>query len=388
MGHGKAGVVSRLYSGKPLRCLLLALTLAMMAMLHGTAPAHANGIALSGSFYRQEFKIPQGAKLSAPGVYVIVFNDTASDVNIRMLSNAPYGVNVEFSSERFVLETGEQKRINIAIDVAGDAAPGNYELNVVAESYVEEQEGIKLLGAAGQNATLSITGESGGLEIATITPDGTPLVAVIRVYRLTDGQKYELAYSDNGVLSARLAPGEYLVEAFMGGEKLDEETIQVKTGEISRLQPALKTAYLEGIFIEPVYRGGKEIIAARLIYTINNLDKQIPRARVDLVINRGGTAPERLTLATLAPLDTGRASLSYNYILPEGWQDGPDYRLQRELYVGDKLYASSGKLNPGAPNGSSVPTIPSVNTTLAVVVFSSFFVLAIAVLLLRRRRVQ
>lgn len=87
---------------KQLRAGWLALlSLLLMASLLMAPPAFAGGLAMSGSFYRQEFEIPQGTSLNTPDVYVVVFNNSDEEFNIRMTTETPTGVELLLSEKDF-----------------------------------------------------------------------------------------------------------------------------------------------------------------------------------------------------------------------------------------------------------------------------------------------
>ena len=51
---------------------------------------------------------------------------------------------------------------------------------------------------------------------------------------------------------------------------------------------------------------------------------------------------DEVLLASLSPLDLGRAGLSYNYIPADGWQSGT-YGFRLELHLDGKLYATTAE---------------------------------------------
>ena len=48
----------------------------VLTLCVGASALAQGGLALSGNFYRQEFNLPQGAVLSSPDIYVVVFNNS------------------------------------------------------------------------------------------------------------------------------------------------------------------------------------------------------------------------------------------------------------------------------------------------------------------------
>lgn len=312
------------------------------------------GLALSGSFYRQEFKLPQGASIETPDVYVVVFNNTGSDLTVRMVTDAPAGVELVLSESEFRLATGGQKMVTIGVRVSDAAVPGEYQLRVTAEAQ-KAGTGIKLLGAAGQTAKLTVTGEAASVEVMSVIPDGSPIPARVILYRESASGKVSLGSSDTGVLKMRVAPGSYIAEAYMAGSKLAEQSFNLAANEAKRITLEVRTVYFEGFGILPNYsEETKKLVFAEVVYTVNNLFQPFPEAKVVLKVTRNGAALDEIKLVTLAPLEKGRVGLSYNYIPKEGWQPAK-YGFKLELWIEDKLYISSKEEFLDLGGGTALP---------------------------------
>ena len=339
--------------------------LLLLVSLFMAAPAQAEGgMALSGSFYRQAFEIPQGSSVSAPGIYVVVFNNGDEEFRVRMTSQAPLGVNIIFSEQDFPLEAGGQKRVLIAVEVTPDAAPGEYEISVTAEPYREGATGMQIMGAAGQSAKLVVLGERARVTAQIVNPEGRPVLGVVRLFKLMAGQSYEVAYSETGAVEATVAPGSYAAAAYIAGEKLAEESFEVAADEEKRVTLTVKTVYFESFGLVPNYRKGTEELAfAQVVYTIKNLYKPVEKAEVILLVSFDDTPLDEVSLATLSPLEMGRVGLNYNYIPAEGWRSG-SYGFKLELHLEGKLYATTPgeKLSVGGQLAAPSPTKPAALT--------------------------
>lgn len=325
------------------------LILLLTASLLTPQPARAGGLAMSGSFYRQDFEIPVGTSLNTPDIYVVVFNTGSEDINVRMTTQAPTGVELVLSEKDFKLKAGEQQKVTIGVNVTEAAAPGEYTLTVNAEAY-KEGTGIQLLGSAGQTAKLTVTGEAASVEITAVTPDGGLVPAMVKLYKQAGNQKLNVGYSDTGSLKMKIAPGNYLAEAYVAGSKLADKTFSVAANETKKITLEVKTVYFEGFGIAPNYNTEtNELAFAEIVYTVNNLLEAFPEAKVILKVNKDTTPLNDTTLATLAPLEKGRVGLSYNYIPSSGWQKAT-YTFKLELQIGGKPYVSSReeKLELGA----------------------------------------
>jgi hypothetical protein len=299
------------------------------------------GLALSGNFYRQEYEIPQGSSVSSPEIYVVVFNTGEADLGVKMTTQSPVGVRINLSQNDFTLPPGGQQMVLVGVEVTKDAAPGEYELTVTAESYKKGGTGIQISGAAGQSAKLTVLGESGSVKVQAVSPEGQPLVSTVRLYRVMASQNYEVAFSETGTLEAKVAPGSFIAATYIGGEKRAEESFSVAAGDNKTITLSAATIYFEGFGIVPNYQKESGKLAfAQIVYTVRNLYKQVTRAEVILEVSRDGAKLEEIQLATLSPLDIGRAGLNYNYMPSGGWTNGV-YSFKLVLKLDGEPYATS-----------------------------------------------
>jgi len=301
----------------------------------------AGGLAISGSFYRQVFEIPQGSSVNVPSIYVVVFNQSSEEFGVRMTSEAPTGVNVILSEDDFTLGAGEQQKVFVGVEVTPDAAPGEYTVSISAESYREGGSGIQIMGAAGQRATLVVLGESASVRVQTVSPNGEPVMAVVRLFKAIGNGNHEFAYSETGSLEVTVSPGSFIASAYVGGQKLAEESFQVGADEEKTVALTVATVHFEGFGVVPNYHSETGHLAfAEVVYTINNLYQTFPQGEVVLQVSLNDNAGEELTLATLTPLEKGRLGLRYNYTPSAGWKQG-SYGLRLQLYIGGEVYATT-----------------------------------------------
>lgn len=345
---------------KALRCFLTATIL--FAVFLNFAPVLADGgIAISGSFYQQVFEIPQGSSVSGPSINVVVFNNGNEDLQVRMTSQAPLGVNIVLSQNDFTLLPGGQQEVLVGVEVTQDAVPGEYDISVVAESSKEGITGIQLAGAAAQNARLKVLGESALVTVQSMSLDGQPVVAMVRLYRVVDGQNHEVAYSETGTLETKVAPGSFIAASYMGGEKLAEESFTVAANDKRTVALSGATVYFEGFGIVPNYQKESGKLAfVQLVYAVRNLYQRVDKGEVILEVSRDEAPLDELSLATLSPLEMGRVGLNYNYIPAGGWADG-SYGFKLHLKLNDKPYAASQmeqlKVDSEGEGGGMAPVV-------------------------------
>jgi len=332
------------FQGLPSRRIVFSLLTALFLLTFFlvAAPVEADGgIAMSGSFYQQAFEIPQGSSVGGPDVNVVVFNNSGEQLKIRMTSQTPPGVRLNLSQSDFTLPASGQLQILVGIEVSTNAAPGHYEISLAAESYKDGVSGIQLVGAASQKASLVVLGESGMVSVQSTSPDLQPITATVRLYRIIEGQIHEVAYSETGNLEAKVAPGSFLAASFVGGTKLAEEKFAVSAGETKEIILSGATFYFEGFDVVPnTKKDTGKLAFVQIVYTIKNLYKRVEKGEVILHVNRDSVEPAELLLATLSPLETGRAGLNYNYIPTDGWADG-SYNFKLQLNVDGRHYTDS-----------------------------------------------
>ncbi len=376
--------------------ILVPLLLFLVLAIFSPIPAvHAQevGIAMAGTFSQQEFELPQGTEVSSPSVYVVIFNHLSEELNVQMLVTAPFGVEVLFDHAIFTLPPGGEQKVYITVKVTEDAVPGEYEITVAAEATPKEGEGLKIATASAQKASLVVTGESALIYARVVSTDGTPLKAQVRLFKVIEDKLNELALSETGILEVKIAPGIYMVIAYIAGRTLAEETVEVKAGERKEITLTVRTVYFEQFGIEPNYNPDTELLAfIRIVYSINNLYQAVSNAEVILVVNRDDNLLEQVSLILLSRLDMGRTGGSYSYLPAGGWQAG-NYGFKLELYIEGEFYNDSSEEEllvtlPAAPLPvAPLPAVPlGLSAVWWIVAGVAFIVIVIVVILAVRRR--
>jgi hypothetical protein len=335
------------------RIVTLCIPLLLTFLLIPSVVHAEGGLALSGSFYNQDFVIPQGASVSGPSIGVVVFNNGSEAINIRMLSQAPTGVTLRFSSQQFIIPPGGQQQVLIGITVAADVAPGSYDLSVTAQSYKEGGAGIQVAGAAGQTARVSVTGDSAQVELQALSPDGQPLVATVRLFHIVNGQNQEVAFSEKGKLKATVAPGDFKAASYIVGQQMAEQTFTLAKGDNKTIDLTGATIYFAAFGVLPAYaRDSGRLAFAQIVYTVKNIYQPVNKGDVILQTTFNGIPQAPLTLLTLSPLAIGSSGLNYNYTPTDGWLNG-SYDFQLQLKLEGKLYTSSKVENLDVSTGET-----------------------------------
>lgn len=338
------------------------------------------GIAISGSLSQQELEVPQGSSASGPGINVVVFNNGSENLDVRMKTQLPPGVEVDLSTAEFTIPPGGNQQVLVGIRVSKDATPGDYELTVTAESYREGISGIQLAGAAQQTAKLKITGDAAFVTLRAMSLSGQPLVATIRLYRMVSGQRQEVAYTDEGLLEAIVAPGDYTVSCFIGGMEVAQQSFTIAADEEKYIELTAATVYFEGFSVVPTLDNetGK-LSYMKIVYAVMNLYQRVENGEVLLIVTLDGVPQEPVSLANLSPLEKGRIELSYNYIPSEGWGNGT-YDFMLQLNLDGKSYTTSQTQQFDADEAAG-----GFNLLLVIAIAAGALVLVILLIVLVRR---
>jgi len=361
--------------------------LAVALSLLFTAPVQAGGIGISGTFSGQHFQLVPGESLSTPDIYVVVFNNSDSEMQVKLTPGTPSGVELILSTVDFLLPPGSQQRIEVGVAVGPEAAPGEYTLTLTAEACRErEEEGIILTGAAQMQAKLTIFGEAGRLLLSTITPEGEPFSAIVKLYRKAEGQNLPCGHSETGELETRLTPGDYLAQAYLQDTKVAEESFSLAADEEKEVTLVARTVFIAGFTVVPNYytETGK-LAFAKIVYTINNLYQPLKEVKAILEVTLEGQPVEEVELISLPSLDVGQTGGSSNYVPTEGWQGGT-YSFQIGLYSQGKLYTQSSaeEMSAEAAEGG----IAAINWPLIGGIVGGVVVIIALVMLVRRRRAR
>jgi hypothetical protein len=312
----------------------------------------ASGIAITGSFYRQAFEIPQGGSAVGPSIYVVVSNQGTDEFNVRMLTaavtsdNVPEsGISINLSRVSFSLQAGAQQKIQVGVNVAESVPAGQYEVSIVAESYGDGGQGISISGSAAQTASLAVTGDSATISVSTVGPSGQPVLAQVRLFRMVGGSGYEVTYSDSGSLTAKVAPGTFSAEAYSpttGAQLCDPATFDVAAGEDKTIALIARTVYFEDDFVVvPNYDSEtNKLLNARTLTTLTNVLQTLAGTEVRLVVTFNGDPLEEITVLGPLSLPVGQTGVPWNYIPEDGWKSGL-YGFKYQLYVDGQLVAET-----------------------------------------------
>ena len=363
------------------------------AVVSSNCPVNAEGgLGISGSFSSWTFEIPQGSSMSGPDIYVAVFNNRDQNIRVNMSSECPIGVNIilyEPGDESsivtdFDLEPGGYKIIDVRVEVTLDAIPTDTTMSITATEYTIGGGGIQIGKSGRLNANLKIVGESATANVQAVSPDGTPVIATIRLFKQIGSNKYEVAYSETGILNAIVSPGNYSVEGYVGGELLDEESFEIAADETKTITLTVGTIYFAQFdILEYTNTDTGEFAFAEMVYTINNVYEQEENAAVLLDVKGDNEPLEQKQIGSFSPLPVGSFGQSYQYTPLEGWTTG-DYKFKLILKIANEIYTSSperqinvtvGNGHHDTGNDSNIPLIVGIVCAVIVLLAIAFFII-------------
>jgi len=365
--------------------ILAPLTLVVIALLSFVLPmpVEAQGIAISGSFYRHHFQLLPGESLSTPDIYVMVFNHYDKDIRVKLTPQTPPGIEILLAESEFSIPAGGQRKVELGVSISPKAVPGEYVIAISADVHPEGGEGIVITGAAEQQAKLSIFGEAGEVHISTITPDGEPFRAELHLYQKLEGQLSPCGYSDTGELETRLVPGDYMVQAFFQETEVAREEFSLRADEKKDITLVAQTVFILGFSVAPNYfEDSGKIAFANIVYTIKNIYQPLKNVTTTLKVALNNELLEEAEIISTPMLNVGSTAGSYKYTPPQGWQSGT-YTFRMELYSQDKLYAQS----PEKELKVSVPVpLARINWRLVGAIIGGLLIIVGIILAIRRRR--
>ena len=307
-----------------IRYLPIALILATLLGLHSPLLVKAQGVAISGTFYRQNFRLVPGETVSTPDIYVVVFNHDDDDLRISLSSYVSPAAQAEIllSESDFVIPPGGNQKVTVGVRVGDNAIPGDYSISITA-NVVKESTGISVTGGAQQQAKLSIFGEAGNARINTVTYDVEPFPGEIHLFQLMEEQVMPSGYSHTGDLDIRLVPGDYRVQVLYKGNELAVEEFSLQADETKEITIVARPVSIVGFSAVPnFFQDTGEIAFASINYTIRNLYRPEKNVKAVLNVSLDGALIDEGEIFSLPTLGLEGMTGSYKYVPSQRWQEG------------------------------------------------------------------
>lgn len=324
--------------------ILVAITILSLVSFAFPTPVLAEGgIAISGSFYRQHFQLIPGESISNPDINIVVFNNYEETINVKLTTETPPGVTIDFTQAEFVIPPDSNITVMVGVSVGMEVVPGDYKILVSASVVPKPGSGIAIASAAELQADLTVFGEAGSVRITTETPDGEPFVAELHLSRKNEEQLSPAGFSASGILESRLVPGDYMVQGFYQDTKVATAEFSITANEHKDITLTAQTVFLYGFSVVPVYNENSgELSYANIVYTFTNIYVPLKDFKATLDISLDGEPLETTVVITIPTLDVGETSGTYKYIPPQGWQLG-SYMFTMSVFSLGNLYGRSAE---------------------------------------------
>ncbi len=302
----------------------------------------AQGLGLSGNFYKQHYELSPGQTSSDSDVYVVVSNPEKSSVQVKIITDAPAGVTIHLTQDDFLLASGQQQKVNITVEAGDQAIPGDYTLTISAEA-VREGTGIKITAGTQQQALLSILGEGGEVTINTVNETGESFPLSLNILEKA-GNDLTKVRSGQGTLVSRLKPGNYMTRALYQEIVLAEQAFSLADKETKKITLTCPTICISDFTLTP-NNSGEKLISLKIGYTIANLQKPQPDVKAVLKVKLDNNDLDEAELTSFSQMDVGSRSGTYNYSPAPGWQQKHKYSFIIELYSKDNLRYTSQQMD-------------------------------------------
>jgi len=361
------------------RLILLCLIPVILCSVFLSVPVQANSnIAISGSFYRQNFQMVPGETLSTPDVYIVVFNHDEKAVDIQLVSQTPAEVEMFFSQKEFNIPGKGEIRVDVGLRISKTATPGDFVISVTA-LIKENGQGIVVSGGVQQQARLSILGEAGTINIKTCLVTGELFQSEIHLSRKSGGQLSSVGLSESGKLTMRLTPGDYFIQAFYKDVEVAKQDFSLAANEVKEIVLQARTIFVDGFSVLPQGQGEK-IAFAKINYTPRNIYQPVKNLKAILIVKFNGKLLEETEINSFSTLDVGYMGYNYNYA-PAQWQTGR-YDFQLKIVSGDIVYAQSLEKQLEVKIPSAINWIMIIGIVVGVLLAA----IAIAIAIIKRRK--
>ena len=287
-----------------------------------------NSLGISGSFANYQYVMVPDETLSHPNVFVRFFNNYSVDIEIELFAETPEHVTINLEEEIYAIPALEQIMFSVEITTTSVVTPGEYRIFFGANIVEDVVDGISLVGTARLGANLSILGEAAELDITTITPKGNPIPAQLDLFRLGEGTGPALPVrqSLDGTLNARLAVGNYVIEATYDDYLVAKETFTLVHLEEKVIVLMANLIQVTSFTVLPQFYESEDetelLGSMQATYAITTLFESLENIRMYMVVSLDGTFLEKTLIARLFLLSEGSFMFYQNFVPTNGWSEG------------------------------------------------------------------
>jgi len=307
----------------------------------------SGGFAVSGNFSNYHYKMVPGETISTPEVHIIFFNNYATEIEVALsprvtqLDGSPSLMDdrLEFIVESLtvIIPAYENISVPVGIKLNENAPAGDYLIGLSAEIISKESDGITINGSAELRTQLSIFGEAGEVVIRTFDLFEEPILADLTLYRKEGFVLVPVRTSDNGLITDRVIPGDYVIIGIMNGIEVVHESFQVMDQTFTSLDLLAQSIFIENMKLTPILSENTDLLSRlRIEYTLRNIHTTVEDIRLVLVTLYEGEVIQKTEESTIPFLPECLFESGFNSLPEDGWLVGT-YTFKIEAYVGDYL---------------------------------------------------
>jgi hypothetical protein len=297
-------------------------------LLISQASSINSSLGITGSFANYQFVMVPDETLSHPDVFVRFFNNYSVDIEIHLFSETPDHVTINLEEEIYLIPALQNIMFPVEITTTSVVTPGDYRIFFGATIVETIVEGINVTGTARLGANLSILGEAANLDITTITPKGNPIPAQLDLFRLGEntGPALPVRQSLDGTLNARLAVGNYVIEATYDDYLVARETFTLVHLEEKVIVLVANLIQVTSFTVVPQFYESEDdsetLGSMQATYSITTLFESLENIRIYMVVSLDGTLLEKTLIAQLFLLSEGSFMFYQNFVPTNGWSEG------------------------------------------------------------------
>jgi hypothetical protein len=268
-----------------------------------------SGLGVSGSFGSHHYIMVPGETMAASGVDVIFFNNTDTDMDLKLEGKGPPGIRFFFESEQVTVKAKSSVHIPVSFRLSEVQGLGDSEISVVAHIMSKSESGIRWSGFAQLNADLSVLAEAGEVSIRVHDVRQAPLSADLVLVRLNEDQtQTPLRDLNANTITERLVPGTYQITALKQGIILAQERFELKDKDKLEIILTARFVSIPVFLAGPQNEPSGQIRNANVAYTLRNIDQPEKNVRMVLRFEKDGKPVEDLEVMRLPELSTGESS--------------------------------------------------------------------------------
>ena len=134
----------------------IAIALFLVVALFCVTMSPVLALGSSGHFNNQEFILVKGETSEGQDNYVTYWNSESVVVTVRLETSTPEHVAIVMTETEFVLQPGEQKRVDVYVDVGKKAKPGEYVISINGCTVPTAEGGLQFIVCIIHRAKLTV----------------------------------------------------------------------------------------------------------------------------------------------------------------------------------------------------------------------------------------